>query len=444
METREQLNNEIITYKINFTTASATTVPASIWDGVELSHAIPIGIVLSCMILATAIGNILVVTAVIRDKKLHSLSNRLVASLAITDLLVSLLVLPLAASSLIVRKWPFGPVLCDFFITMDVLLCTNSILHLVAIAVDRYWMVTDISYGKGNKKYRYFFPVMVLASWILSAAVCVPPFFGFGKNSAEVQIDREACLISQNKGYTIYSTTTAFYLPSAVIIIIYIKIFFEIRARVHKTRFRKATTAPVMTTTTGVTEQDFESKPPYESSPLTGKQDKTSYTNSSSPEEQEAATPELLTETSSSSNTCQEVMSVESEVKFTEKKSTLGFFKHQKIQTFLRGVSARSSKADRAFKRPSMVARKKKAQKRERKALRTLLIITGIFISCWLPFFIFALAMPFCGEWCHINFPPFVGDIVTWLGYSNSMLNPIIYTIFSPDFRTAFKKILTC
>ena len=29
-----------------------------------------------------------------------------------------------------------------------------------------------------------------------------------------------------------------------------------------------------------------------------------------------------------------------------------------------------------------------------------------------------------------------------WLGYFNSTLNPIIYTVFSPEFRQAFKRIL--
>ena len=31
--------------------------------------------------------------------------------------------------------------------------------------------------------------------------------------------------------------------------------------------------------------------------------------------------------------------------------------------------------------------------------------------------------------------------ITTWLGYVNSILNPIIYTIFNLEFRKAFKKI---
>lgn len=77
--------------------------------------------------------------------------------------------------------------------------------------------------------------------------------------------------------------------------------------------------------------------------------------------------------------------------------------------------------------------------KRERKAAKTLAIITGAFVVCWLPFFIMALLMPLC-ESCEIN--QYVASFFLWLGYFNSTLNPVIYTIFSPEFRQAFKRIL--
>ncbi|KFM66078.1 5-hydroxytryptamine receptor 2A, partial [Stegodyphus mimosarum] len=77
--------------------------------------------------------------------------------------------------------------------------------------------------------------------------------------------------------------------------------------------------------------------------------------------------------------------------------------------------------------------------KREKKAAKTLAIITGVFVMCWLPFFIMALLLPLCND-CEPNFPIF--SVFLWLGYANSMLNPIIYTIFSPDFRSAFRKLL--
>lgn len=77
--------------------------------------------------------------------------------------------------------------------------------------------------------------------------------------------------------------------------------------------------------------------------------------------------------------------------------------------------------------------------KRERKAAKTLAIITGAFVICWLPFFITAITLPLC-ESCHIN--DSIASFFLWLGYFNSTLNPVIYTIFSPEFRQAFKRIL--
>lgn len=78
--------------------------------------------------------------------------------------------------------------------------------------------------------------------------------------------------------------------------------------------------------------------------------------------------------------------------------------------------------------------------KRERKAAKTLAIITGAFVVCWLPFFLMALILPLCGETCSINDK--IAALFLWLGYFNSTLNPVIYTIFSPEFRQAFKRIL--
>lgn len=77
--------------------------------------------------------------------------------------------------------------------------------------------------------------------------------------------------------------------------------------------------------------------------------------------------------------------------------------------------------------------------KRERKAAKTLAIITGAFVCCWLPFFIIAIMLPLCPQ-CDIS--PVIISLCLWLGYFNSTLNPIIYTIFSPEFRNAFKRIL--
>ncbi|GFR58392.1 octopamine receptor 1 [Elysia marginata] len=77
---------------------------------------------------------------------------------------------------------------------------------------------------------------------------------------------------------------------------------------------------------------------------------------------------------------------------------------------------------------------------REKKAAKTLAIIVGAFILCWMPFFTIYLV----GAFCESCIPPVVFSVTFWLGYCNSAMNPCVYGLFSKDFRFAFRKLLTC
>ena len=79
---------------------------------------------------------------------------------------------------------------------------------------------------------------------------------------------------------------------------------------------------------------------------------------------------------------------------------------------------------------------------KERKAALVLAIVVGIFIFCWLPFFVVYISVGICPDCQHVSITTFL--VVTWLGWCNSILNPVIYTIFNKEFRMAFRKILTC
>lgn len=76
---------------------------------------------------------------------------------------------------------------------------------------------------------------------------------------------------------------------------------------------------------------------------------------------------------------------------------------------------------------------------KERKASTTLGIIMSAFVVCWLPFFVLALIRPFVEEG---TIPDAVSGLFLWLGYINSLLNPIIYATLNRDFRKPFQEIL--
>ena len=78
---------------------------------------------------------------------------------------------------------------------------------------------------------------------------------------------------------------------------------------------------------------------------------------------------------------------------------------------------------------------------KEVRIARMIQIIIGLYLFCWLPFFILNIIYSNCKSWCgKIPFSLFY--FTKCLHYSNSMMNFFVYALRSPDFRNAFKALL--
>ncbi|XP_067933127.1 5-hydroxytryptamine receptor 1A-alpha-like [Watersipora subatra] len=391
----------------------STNLPIS-HQFVPLERAVAIGMIILPVMLATDIGNLIVLVAIAKVDQLQSSSNRLVASLAVTDMLVGLVVLPLAYLDSIMECWLLGDLVCKLFITIDVSLCTNSILHLLLIAIDRYWTATDATYSQRHAKHDRSCRVGVPLIWFWSLAVGLTSFIRWPNDIQEEGL----CSISLNKGYTIYSTLCAFYGPLIAIIVIYINVFSAVKATVRKKNFKQACKTKELRHL--LIDQEIST-----SAPATPTKLSTSTEMSESINLNKGTSPPLPEARN---------INEDLQVELINGKTV------SKISVSMRQTA--SPKVQKKASPPQLTRQQKLAAKRERKAMRTLLIITGIFVTFWLPFFVLAVIVPFCGERCKTKSVAQVRQVVTWLGYSNSMLNPLIYTIFRPDFRSAFKKIL--
>uniref|UniRef100_A0A8C6R714 G-protein coupled receptors family 1 profile domain-containing protein n=1 Tax=Nannospalax galili TaxID=1026970 RepID=A0A8C6R714_NANGA len=81
---------------------------------------------------------------------------------------------------------------------------------------------------------------------------------------------------------------------------------------------------------------------------------------------------------------------------------------------------------------------KDRVAKRERKAAKALGIAVATFLLSWLPYFIDSIIDAF------LSFitPTYVYEILGWIAYYNSAMNPLINALFYPWFRKAIKGIL--
>ncbi|XP_029304319.1 histamine receptor H2b [Cottoperca gobio] len=203
-------------------------------------------LVLPAFIILTIGGNVMVCLAVVLSRRLWRIANCFVVSLAVTDFLLGLLVLPLSATvELRSGKWPLGGALCNIYISLDVLLCASSILTLVAISVDRYLAISaPLSYPRRVTRLRV--TLVMIAIWALSLAVSFVPIH-LGWNTADYRVqhldwgmgDEEEghyCQFEWNNNYVLVYAFGSFYLPLLLMCGMYLCIFRVAQEQVRRIR----------------------------------------------------------------------------------------------------------------------------------------------------------------------------------------------------------------
>ncbi|KAM8973707.1 histamine H2 receptor [Pelodytes ibericus] len=188
-----------------------------------------IGVVLVLIIIMTICGNVVVCLAVGFDRRLRSMTNCFIVSLAITDLLLGILVLPFSALNLLQEEWPFGATFCNIYTSLDVMLCTASILNLFMISLDRYYGVTaPLQYSMFVTPCRVGVAMGVI--WIVSLMVSfLPIHLGWNTKDKTIQNSRDddhkECKLELNKEYVLVDGLLTFYLPLFIMCLMYYRIF---------------------------------------------------------------------------------------------------------------------------------------------------------------------------------------------------------------------------
>ena len=197
-----------------------------------LWEAIAATILLSFFIITTILGNVLVILSVFTYRPLRIVQNFFIVSLAVADLAVALLVMPFNVAYLILGKWIFGIHMCKMWLTCDVLCCTASILNLCAIALDRYWAITDpINYAQKRTLNRVV--ATIGGVWLLSAIISSPPLAGWNDWPEELE-PGTPCQLTRRKGYVVYSALGSFFVPLLIMSLVYLEIFLATRRRLRE------------------------------------------------------------------------------------------------------------------------------------------------------------------------------------------------------------------
>lgn len=147
-------------------------------SGYTLPQIVVASIVVTLLMIVVVVGNMLVIIAITTEKALKNIQNWFIASLAVADFFLGLIIMPFSLANELMGYWIFGAWWCDIHSAMDVLLSTASIMNLCLISLDRYWSITQaVEYLKKRTPVRAV--LMIGAVWLLSALICIPPLLGW-------------------------------------------------------------------------------------------------------------------------------------------------------------------------------------------------------------------------------------------------------------------------
>ncbi|XP_065113353.2 trace amine-associated receptor 4-like [Paramisgurnus dabryanus] len=169
----------------------------------------------------TVFLNLLVIISISHFKKLHTPTNMLILSLAVSDLLVGLIIMPLEAIRLIETCWYFGDTICRLFLIIIGLLLSTSLSNLVLIAVDRYVAVCHpLLYPQKITTTRTI--IIICVSWVCYSAYNISALI----SSKTTSTCTGECIFMLNFDWKITDLFVSFLLPCTVIITLYLRIFY--------------------------------------------------------------------------------------------------------------------------------------------------------------------------------------------------------------------------
>uniref|UniRef100_A0A8C8GKQ4 G-protein coupled receptors family 1 profile domain-containing protein n=1 Tax=Oncorhynchus tshawytscha TaxID=74940 RepID=A0A8C8GKQ4_ONCTS len=355
------------------------------------------------IIALTVGGNILVILAVSLEKKLQNATNFFLRSLAVADMLVGILVMPISLINILYDyAWPLPSALCPIWIYLDVLFSTSSIMHLCAISLDRYVAIRNpIEHSRFNSRTKAM--MKIAAVWTISIGVSMPiPVIGL-HNKDKVFVNG-SCVLNEER-FMLVGSFVAFFIPLVIMVVSYC-LTIQVLQRQETVFLYERKTSSQQPLQPQATPSNHQSPPPNFLGSLSclkgAEPDRQTGLLSSSPSESISMIP--------SSGVASQLSSPA-------------------------GRDARDSHGRRGMMQ---------AIKNERRASKVLGIVFFLFLIMWCPFFITNVTYVLCQGSCNEPLLAELLNVFVWVGYISSGVNPLVYTLFNKTYRRAFSSYIRC
>ncbi|XP_037345515.1 high-affinity lysophosphatidic acid receptor [Pungitius pungitius] len=190
------------------------------------------------MITIGFLGNAIVCLIVYQKPAMRSAINLLLATLAFSDIMLSLLCMPFTAVTVATADWSFGSGFCRASIMLYWLFVLEGVSILLIISVDRFLIIVQ----RQDKLTPHRAKLLIAGSWVLSLCVSLPSVVGWRTGAAGMGAAwAPQCVLGYSdsvadRGYTVLLAVAVFFVPFAVMLYCYMCILNTVRRntlRIH-------------------------------------------------------------------------------------------------------------------------------------------------------------------------------------------------------------------
>ncbi|XP_076991237.1 putative G-protein coupled receptor 45 [Tamandua tetradactyla] len=214
---------------------NGSAAPASGAGTLSAPLRISLAIVLMLMVVVGFLGNSVVCVIVYQRPAMRSAINLLLATLAFSDIMLSLCCMPFAAVTLVTASWRFGAHFCRLSAALYWFFVLEGVAILLIISLDRFLIIVQRQDKLNPRRAK----AIIAVSWALSFCISVPSLAGW--TLVEVPTRAPQCVLGYTellagRAYVVALVGAAFFAPVGVMLGAYAGILHTVRknaVRVH-------------------------------------------------------------------------------------------------------------------------------------------------------------------------------------------------------------------
>ncbi|XP_053345547.1 trace amine-associated receptor 13c-like [Clarias gariepinus] len=189
----------------------------------------------TAVVMLTVCGNLLIIMSVLHFKQLHTPTNTLVLSLAVSDFLIGALVMLSVLIWTIESCWIFERGYCFCLLITAFFLGNVSFYNVALISVDRYLALSN-PFFYATTISRKKMCIVVYCNWGLCVVYVIAVLY-FNRSFMGISMCPGECFLFLNEVWSVIDLVHSFIFPLSVIIILYSLVF--VIAKKHATAIRE-------------------------------------------------------------------------------------------------------------------------------------------------------------------------------------------------------------